>query len=142
MLKEMFGKKPRFNDGQRRRLATEGKPLGRKALERFCSLVTPNTLLAWQRRLVAQKYDSSRIGKAGRPRTKGEIEELIVKLARENRSWGYTRIRGRWPTSGMKWAGNDRECIESSRIGSGTDTASRHDPEGVPESPLAGVGSH
>jgi putative transposase len=56
--------------------------------------VTPNTLLVWHRRLVAQKYDSSRIRKAGRPSTAGEIKELILKLARENCSWGYTRIQG------------------------------------------------
>jgi hypothetical protein len=43
--------------------------------------------------LVAQKYDVSRVRKAGRPPTKQEIQELIVKLARENRSWGYARIQ-------------------------------------------------
>src|ERR1035438_1877954 len=69
VLKELLGKKPRFNDGQRRRLATKGKRLGRKTLDRFASLVTPNTLLAWHRRLVAQKYDSSRLRKSGRPPT-------------------------------------------------------------------------
>jgi hypothetical protein len=47
VLKELLGKKPRFNDGQRWRLATKGKRLGRKTLDRFASLVTPNTLLAW-----------------------------------------------------------------------------------------------
>jgi len=94
VLREMSGKKPRFNDDQRRRLANKGKRLGRKALDRFSSLVAPHTLLAWQRRLVAQKYDFSKIRKPGRPRTKAEIQELILKLARENRTWGYTRIQG------------------------------------------------
>jgi len=89
-----LGKKPRFNDGQRRRLATKGKRLGRKTLDRFASLVTPNTLLAWHRRLVAKKYDGSVVSKAGRPTTACEVKELILKLARENRSWGYTRIQG------------------------------------------------
>jgi putative transposase len=105
VLKEQPGKKSRFNNAQRRRLATKGKRLGRKALERVCGLVRPNTLLAWHRRLVSQKYDSNRIRKLGRPRTRGEIEELIAKLARENRSWDYTRIQGRWPICGMKWSG-------------------------------------
>jgi transposase InsO family protein len=43
---------------------------------------------------TAQKYDSSKARKPGRPRTKGEIQELILKLTRENRTWGYTRIQG------------------------------------------------
>jgi hypothetical protein len=47
VLKELLGNKPRFNDDQRRRLATQGKRLGRQALHRFASLVTPGTLLAW-----------------------------------------------------------------------------------------------
>ena len=94
MLKELLGKKPRFHDDQRRRRATKGKRLDRKALDRFCSLGSPNTLLAWHRRLVAQKYDSSKVRKPGRPKTKAEIEELILPLARENRSWAYTRIQG------------------------------------------------
>src|SRR5664279_1962025 len=94
VLKELLGKKPRFNDGQRRRLAIKGRRLGRQTLDRFASLVTPNTLLAWHRRLVAQKYDGSRVRKAGRPRTKEEVEALILRLAREHRSRGYTRIQG------------------------------------------------
>ena len=67
VLKEQLGQKPRFNDGQRQRLAIKGKRLGRKALDRFSSLVTPNTLLAWHRRLVARKYDGRALRKAGRP---------------------------------------------------------------------------
>ena len=49
VLKELLGQKPRFNGDQRRRLAIKAKRLGRKALDRFASLVTPNTLLAWHR---------------------------------------------------------------------------------------------
>ena len=94
VLKEQLGKKARFNDDQRRRLAIKGKRLGRSALNQFASLVTPNTLLAWHRRLIAQKYDSSLSRKPGRPPTAAQLQELILKLARENRSWGYTRIQG------------------------------------------------
>lgn len=71
-----------------------GKSIGRKALLRFASIVTPDTLLAWHRRLIAKKYDSSTKRKAGRPLTAADIRELVVKMARENRSWGYTRIQG------------------------------------------------
>jgi hypothetical protein len=73
VLKELLGKKPCFKDDQRRRLAIKDKRLGRKTLDRFASLVTPGTLLAWHRRLVAQKYDFSRILKPGKPRTKTVI---------------------------------------------------------------------
>ena len=94
VLREQLGKRPRFNDDQRRRLAVKGKPIGRKGLRKFASIVTPDTLLAWHRRLVAKKYDSSRKRLPGRPSTPTEIRELVLKMARENRSWGYTRISG------------------------------------------------
>jgi hypothetical protein len=86
VLKELLGKQPRFNDHQRRRLAVKGKRLGRKTLDRFASLVTPGTLLAWHQQFVARKYDVSKIRQRGGPKTKAEIEELNSQLARENRS--------------------------------------------------------
>src|SRR5258706_3724147 len=86
VLHEQVGKRPRFNDDQRRRLAAKGKPIGRKGLARFASIVTPDTLLAWHRRLIAKKYDSSKKRKPGRPPTKVEIRELVLRMARENRS--------------------------------------------------------
>jgi len=94
VLQEQLGKRPRFNDDQRRRLAAKGKSIGRKDLARFASIVTPDTLLAWHRRLIAKKYDSSKKRKPGRPPTKVDIRELVLRMARENRSWGYTRIQG------------------------------------------------
>src|SRR5688572_14193663 len=94
VLQEQLGKRPRFTDDQRHRLAAKGKPIGRKGLARFASIVTPDTLLAWHRRLIANKYDSSKKRKPVRPRTKADIRELILRMARENRSWGYTRIQG------------------------------------------------
>src|SRR5439155_18301251 len=94
VLQEQLGKRPRFNDDQRRRLAAKGKSIGRKGLARFASIVTPDTLLAWHRRLIAKKYDSSQKRRPGRPPTAADTRELILKMARENRSWGYTRIQG------------------------------------------------
>ena len=69
VLQEQLGKRPRFNDDQRRRLAVKGKLIGRKGLRKFASIVTPDTLLAWRRRLVAKKYDSSSKRQPGRPST-------------------------------------------------------------------------
>ena len=84
----------RFTDGQRRRLAAKAKTLGRRALGELETLVTPDTLLAWHRRLIARKYDGSHRRGPGRPRVMAEIRQLIVRMATENRDWGYTRIRG------------------------------------------------
>ena len=58
------------------------------------TLVRPDTLLAWHRRLIAKKYDGSGNRGPGRPRVRDEIRNLVVQMARENMTWGYTRIRG------------------------------------------------
>ncbi len=56
--------------------------------------MTPDTLLRWYRRLIAKKYDGSQARRAGRPKTATEIQRLILRMARDNPRWGYTRIRG------------------------------------------------
>ncbi len=76
VLREQLGTRPRFNENQRRRLAAKGKPIGRKGLARLAGIVTPDTLLAWHRRLIAQKYDSSKKRNPGRPATAADIREL------------------------------------------------------------------
>ena len=63
-------------------------------MKEVASIVTPHTLLAWHRRLIACKYDSSRKRRVGRPATQEEIRELVIKFASENRHWGYTSIQG------------------------------------------------
>src|SRR3954470_11738348 len=71
MLREQLGdRRLRFNDDQRRRLAAKAKGLGRQLLAEVASIVTPETLLAWHRKLIAQKYDGSRQRGLGRPRTR------------------------------------------------------------------------
>ncbi len=88
------GKRIRFTDDERRRLAVKGKMLGSKVLREVASIVTPNTILAWHRKLSALKYDSSAKRGPGRPRVAEEIPGLTVRMARENPGWGYTTIRG------------------------------------------------
>ena len=57
-LREQLGdRRLRFTDDQRRRLAARAKGLGRKLLAEVATIVTPETLLAWHRKLIAQKYD-------------------------------------------------------------------------------------
>jgi len=93
VLRERFGQRRlRFNDDQRRRLAVRAKGLGSKLLREVATIVTPETLLAWHRRLIAQKYDGSGKRGRGQPRKSEAIEDLVVRLAKENRSWGYRRI--------------------------------------------------
>ena len=85
----------RLTNGERKTLAEIGKKLGRQALEEVASLVKPDTLLAWHRTLVAQKFDGSKQRKApGRPTIDQELEALVVRLAQENRRWGYDRMVG------------------------------------------------
>ena len=84
-----------LNDADRITLAEIGKRLGRKALEEVAQIVRPETILAWHRKLIANKFEGSKErSSAGRPQTVEAIEELILKMARENRSWGYRRIVG------------------------------------------------
>src|SRR5215831_19461286 len=100
VLKEQLGgRRLRLNDDQRRRLAAKAKRLGRRVLAEVARIVTPETLLAWHRKLIAQKYDGTAQRGPGRPRTAGEIEALVVRMADENRDWGYRRILGRSPIS-------------------------------------------
>jgi hypothetical protein len=94
VLREQLGsKRIRYTDAQRRRLAVAAKKLGRRALSKLATLVTPETLLRWYRRLVAKKYDGSNRRGPGRAPTVVDIVQLVLRMAREN-SWGYTRIRG------------------------------------------------
>jgi len=85
----------RLSDAERSTLAEVAKRLGRKALQDVARVAKPDTLLAWYRRLVAQKFDGScRRAYPGRPRISPEVEALVVRLARENRGWGYDRMVG------------------------------------------------
>ena len=70
VLREQIGsRRMRFTDDQRRRLAARAKKLGRKVLAQVVTIVTPETLLAWHRRLIAKKYDGSTYRSSGRPKT-------------------------------------------------------------------------
>jgi transposase InsO family protein len=82
-------------DAERRTLAEIGKKLSKQALAEVAIIVKPATILAWHRKLVAQKFDGSTQRQSpGRPRIDFEIEALVLRMARENRSWGYDRIQG------------------------------------------------
>jgi len=95
VLREQLGeRRRRLTDDQRRRLATKAKGMGRKMLAEVATIVTPETLLSWHRKLVAQKYDGTATRGPERPRKGDAIESLVVRMAEENRRWGYRRIQG------------------------------------------------
>lgn len=94
LREHLGGRRLRLSDAQRSLLAAAAKRVGRKGLFGIGTIVTPDTLLRWYRRLVARKYDGSRVRGVGRPKSAAEIERLIMTMARANPGWGYTRIRG------------------------------------------------
>jgi putative transposase len=95
VLKErLSGRRIRFTDAERHRLARKAQALGRKILNELETLVTPDTLLRWYRELVASNWNYSDRRGPGRPRIMKTIVDLNLRMALENRSWGYTRIQG------------------------------------------------
>src|SRR6266487_4884325 len=85
----------RLNDTERRRLAKLAHPVGRKQLKDTATIATPDTLMRWYKRLIAAKFDGSLQRKErGRPRVDEEIEQLVMRMAKENPTWGYRRIQG------------------------------------------------
>ena len=95
ILRNQIRGRIRLTDPERISLASAAKRLGRKALEEVVQIVRPETILAWHRRLIAKKFDGSKNRSPGRGGSaRDEIEELVLRLARENPSWGYPRIAG------------------------------------------------
>jgi hypothetical protein len=88
------GRRILFTDAERQQLAEKARALGRKTLRELGTIVTPETLLRWHRELVARKWNFVERRSPGRPRIRGKLVALVVRMARENRGWGYTRIQG------------------------------------------------
>src|SRR6266545_3767388 len=92
---QLGGRRLHLTDTERRRLAALAHPLGRKRLKEVATLATPDTLLRWYQRLIAQKFDGSKQRRPlGRPRVAEEVEQLVMRMAEENATWGYRRIQG------------------------------------------------
>ena len=123
VLREPLGqKRRRCNDDQRRRWAAKAQGVGSKLLRAGATIVTPATLLAWHRRLIAQQYDGRGQRGRGRPRKSQESEDLVVRRAEENRRWGERRIPGALSNLGQA-------------VGRGTlaEMVARHGMEPAPE---------
>ena len=89
LREQLGGRRPKFSDRQRRLLGVKGKALGRKALRALATVAAPDTVLRWYRDLVAKKYDGASQRGPGRPWKSAEVWELVARMARENRTWGY-----------------------------------------------------
>ena len=83
LKKRLRGKRIRFTDAERALLARKAKAVGRKALLELDTIVSPDTLMRWHRRLVAQKWNFIHRRGPGRPGIMREISELIVRMAQD-----------------------------------------------------------
>ena len=95
ILKAQLKGRLMLSDTERATLGEIGRRLGRKLLGELANVAQPDTILAWYRKLVARKFDGSKERRTpGRPRINRSIEELIVRMAKENSDWGYDKIAG------------------------------------------------
>src|SRR5215510_14490107 len=102
ILRNQLKGRVRLRDGERKALAVIGQQLGKQALMGVAQIVKPETILGWHRQLVAQKFDGSQQRQSpGRPTIDPELEALIVRIAQENRAWGYNRIVGALANLGL-----------------------------------------
>ena len=106
VLERQLGKaRPRFSLADRAFTAALLHRLPRDMLGRFRLLVRPETVLRWHRDLLARRHAArSRPRHPGRPRTVRSIRRLVLRLARENPSWGYRRVHGELLVLGIKVA--------------------------------------
>ena len=100
-------------------MAEKAKAIGRAGLKYLQTLFSPDTLLRWHRELCAKHHDPSKkqANKVGRPELSDEVKEVILRLAKENTSWGYDRIVG--------------ECANLGFLVSATSVASLFDANGI-----------
>jgi helix-turn-helix protein len=93
LRRQLRGRRLQLTDIDRRRLAVRAHRLGRQQLREIATIVTPDTLLRWHRHLIARKWTYARPASSRRG-VLAEIRRLVVRMAEENPTWGYTRILG------------------------------------------------
>jgi putative transposase len=102
LLRNQITGRVRLTDAERKTLAAIGHKLGKQALAEVATIVKPETILGWHRKLITQKFEGSQQRPSpGRPKIDQELETLIVRIAQENRSWGYDRIVGALANLGL-----------------------------------------
>jgi putative transposase len=92
LRRQLGGRRLRLTDDDRRRLAARAYRVGRAALREIATIATPDTLLRWHRELIARKWTFAK--RPGRRGVLVEIRQLVLRMASDNPTWGYTRIQG------------------------------------------------
>jgi len=93
LRRQLRGRRLQLTDDDRRRLAVRAYRLGRQRWREIATIVTPDTLLRWHRQLIARKWTYAK-PPSSRRGVLTEIRRLVVRMAEENPTWGYTRILG------------------------------------------------
>ena len=132
ILRAKLAPKLRLSNPERATLAQIGKRVERKVLAEVACVAKPDIILAWYRKLVAHKFDGSKLRQyPGRPTVPAEVEALVLKMARENTGWGYDRIVGALANLGHGLSDPDHwEHSAPSRDCPGAEAKSNHFVEG------------
>jgi hypothetical protein len=100
ILKAQLKTPLRLTGAERATLAEIAHRLGRRAVEAVANVMKPDTIVGGYRKLVARKFDGSKSRRySGRPRIDHDIEQLVVRMARENSGWGVSPDCGRYGES-------------------------------------------
>jgi len=94
LREKLGGKRVLLTDDQRRLLAVSGNALGRQQLGKIATIAQADTILRWHRELIEPQGDANASQNTGRPPKDQEVVDLVLRMARENVSWGYKRIEG------------------------------------------------
>ena len=140
ILKAQLNGRPKLSDAERKALGEIGHRLGRKVLADIATVARPDTILGWYRKLVARKFDGSAHRGPGRPRIKREVEQLIIRMASENRGWGYDRLAGALANGTRDLRSNGWQCLATPRFAASAGTQA-HDYLGdLRSDPCSAVG--
>lgn len=136
LRKLMKKQRIRLSLEDRRRFGVKGRAVGRKKLEEVVTIARADTMLGWFRELVAEKWTFPCECRC-RTRPRAEIRDLIVKMAKENLFWGYTRLQGALKNLGLKVSrGTVANVLKESGIEGGSRPWDSNTPEDVSQSSL------
>ncbi len=139
LREKLGGNRVLLRDDQRRRLAIKGAALGRQPLKKIATIAQADTILRWHRELVeVNRYTQPRENN-GRPTTDQKIVELVLRMARENTSWGDKRIEGASQPRLCHLLKHCCEHTEATRYRAGAYSQAHNQLVNIPPSTLGGL---